>query len=124
LAGRSCLFFKLVVAVVGRFFVADGIRFVFVDGLFFHRARRSEARTLRLRGRRRAPLGMLGKGHDVALFDNFLPGIRRVARTGNARAHRVPAVKFAVPVHGSRSRLGLFFVNGLRIVVLLMQWFG
>ena len=126
LAGRSRLFFKLVVAVVGRFFVADGIRFVFVDGLFFHfhRARRGETSNLRLRGGRHTAVGMLGEGHDVALFNNFFHGIRRIARPGNACAHRVSAVKLAVPVHGSRSGLDLFFVDGLRIVVLLMQWFG
>ncbi len=53
LTGRSRFFFKLFVSLIGRFFIADRIRFFFVDGLFFQGPRGGKNRDLRLANRRR-----------------------------------------------------------------------
>src|SRR5208282_3454236 len=70
LAGSSRLLFKLVIAFIRRLFVADGIRFFFVDGLLFQRPWACESRNLFLR-RSHSPIRSLGgRYHLIVFLDN------------------------------------------------------
>ena len=71
LTSSPCLLFELVVAFIRRLFVADGVRFLFVDRLFFQGPRRGESHDL-FTGSDRV-VGHLGNRSSlVFFFRNFL----------------------------------------------------
>src|SRR6267154_2748571 len=74
LTRRARLFFKLVVSLIGRSFVMECVRFLFVDSLFFQSSRSRKNRRLRLTCRRKRPVRRLGSRFDKfrVLFDKLL----------------------------------------------------
>src|SRR5580658_319324 len=78
LPGRSRFFFKLFISLIGRFFIADRIRFFFVDGLFFQGPRSGKNRDFRLANRRGWPIRMLGDSrYLIAFLDKFFASLSR-----------------------------------------------
>src|SRR5580700_8220415 len=104
LTDRSRFFFKFLVSLIGRFFIADRIRFFFVDGLFFERPRGGKNRDFRLANRRGWPKRMLRDSpHLIVFLDKFFASLSRCAGPSrSARSRRILPAKFPVPVHRSR----------------------
>src|SRR5260370_7944745 len=97
LTRRGRLVLEFVVSLIGRSFVTNGIRFLFVDGLFLQRSRSCEDRRLGLPRRRKRPVRMLGSRHDkfLVFFDKLM--FHRLSRVSGG-FFRLRLAKFTVPL--------------------------
>ena len=129
LTGGARLFLEFIVAFVGGLFVADGVRFFFVDGFFFEGSGRGEGRSLGFENLKLPLICLLGIHHHlVCFFDEFLffNGFNGLCgsfrdfgdHSRSRRVRQVLATKFAVPIHGGRG----FRNRNWSAAVLYRRW--
>ena len=95
-------FFKLFIALIGRFFITDRVRFFFVDGLFLQSSRSGKSWGLRFAHRRQWPIRMLRDSYHLVVFlDKLFTKLSLFAGPCRSYARHLLPAKFAVPVHRS-----------------------